>query len=177
LDRGASGSQPNEAQETADYRVDSATSAIAGPMSGSADEIWQRARQTLTGLLADFADHGSASFTTGGSAGSSTSATGTAISAPNRLVVSFPAKYNSSKVACERPQNLAELEKAVQAAAGGPLGLELVVVADSEDVSPPRSTVSPRQQRAQTAEHPLVRQVTELFGAEVVRVDPGESST
>jgi DNA polymerase III subunit gamma/tau len=128
---------------------------------GDPVEIWQRVRQSLTGMLADFASHGSA----------------TAISAPNRLVVGFPTKYNSSKVACERPQNFAELEKAVSEAAGRPLKLELVRTTEPETVTRQQTTVSPRQQRAETAEHPLVRQVSELFGAEVVRVDPGESSS
>jgi hypothetical protein len=112
-------------------------------------------------LLADFAEHGAI----------------TAISAPNRLVVSFPAKYNSSKVACERPQNLAALEQAVGQAAGFTVKLELVLAPTSEAVVSQQTAVSPRQQRAQTVEHPMVRQVSEIFKAEVVRVDSGESSS
>jgi len=127
----------------------------------SAAQFWTAARQSLTGLLADFAEHGAI----------------TAISAPNRLVVSFPAKYNSSKVACERPQNLAALEQAVGQAAGFAVKLELVLASTSEAVVSQQTAVSPRQQRAQTAEHPMVRQVSEIFKAEVVRVDSGESSS
>jgi DNA polymerase-3 subunit gamma/tau len=127
----------------------------------SAAQFWTAARQSLTGLLADFAEHGAI----------------TAISAPNRLVVSFPAKYNSSKVACERPQNLAALEQAVGQAAGFTVKLELVLAPTSEAVVSQQTAVSPRQQRAQTVEHPMVRQVSEIFKAEVVRVDSGESSS
>jgi hypothetical protein len=135
---------------------------VAGAFTSleSAIEIWNRARQTLTGLLADFAEHGAI----------------TAISAPNRLVVSFPAKYNSSKLACERPQNLAALEQAVGQAAGFAAKLELTLAPATEAAATQQAAVSPRQQRAQTAEHPLVRQVSEVFKAQVVRVDSGESS-
>ena len=127
----------------------------------SAGEIWDQARGALTGLLADFAGHGAI----------------TAISAPNRLVVSFPAKYNSSKVACERPQNLATLEQAVGEAAGLAVKLELTLAPVAEALTSPQAVVSPRQQRAQTAEHPMVRQVSEVFKAQVVRVDSPESSS
>ncbi len=61
-------------------------------------------------------------------------------------------------------------------AAGGPLELELVVATEPASVTQKQPTVSPRQQLAQIVEHPMVRQASELFGAEVVRVDPGESS-
>ncbi|HEX4145244.1 MAG TPA: DNA polymerase III subunit gamma/tau [Pirellulales bacterium] len=125
-----------------------------------AAEVWHQARQSLTGLLADFAEHGAI----------------TAISAPNRLVVSFPAKYNSSKLACERPQNLAELEQALGQAAGFAVKLELTLAPASEAQATQPAAVSPRQQRAQTAEHPMIRQVSEVFKAQVVRVDGGESS-
>ncbi|HEY1785377.1 MAG TPA: DNA polymerase III subunit gamma/tau [Pirellulales bacterium] len=126
----------------------------------AATGIWTEARQALTGLLADFAEHAAV----------------TAISAPNRLVVSFPAKYNSSKVACERPQNLAALEQAVGQAAGFAVKLELTLAPATEAAVSQQAVVSPRQQRAQTAEHPMVRQVSEVFKAQVVRVDSAESS-
>ena len=148
----------------AEHRIEPAHAA-AGPGGITPGEIWERARQTLTGMLADFASHGAVA------------GTGVvAISAPNRLVVTFPTKYNSSKVACERPQNFAVLRQAVMEAAGQALELELVVSTEPVTVTQKQPTVSPRQQMAQTAEHPLVRQASELFGAEVVRVDPGESS-
>ncbi|HTU27362.1 MAG TPA: hypothetical protein VMF30_18275, partial [Pirellulales bacterium] len=125
-----------------------------------AAEIWGRARQSLTGLLADFAEHGAV----------------TAISAPNRLAVTFPAKYNSSKLACERPPNLVTLEQVATEAAGFAVKLELFLAAPSEAPAA-QPAVSQRQQRAQMAENPLVRQVTEVFKAEVLRVFGREESS
>jgi DNA polymerase III subunit gamma/tau len=125
----------------------------------AATAIWKQALESLSGLLFDFASTYERA----------------AISAPNKLVISFPGRYNQAKLFCERPEQFPELERAVAEAAGRPLRLEFVSLPE-EKVSPPkransRPTLEQRQRTAAKAEHPMVRRAVELFGAEVVRID------
>ena len=62
-------------------------------------------------------------------------------------------------------------------AAGLAVKLELTLAPAAEAVTSQPAVVSSRQQRAQTADHPMVRQVSEVFKAQVVRVDSPESSS
>jgi DNA polymerase III subunit gamma/tau len=122
--------------------------------------IWKQSLEALSGLLFDFAS----------------SYERVAISAPNKLVIHFPGRYNHAKLFCERPEQLTELELAVAEAAGRPLRLEFVLLPGEEKTPPPkransRPTLEQRQRTAAKAEHPMVRRAVELFGAEVVRID------
>ena len=124
--------------------------------------IWKQSLDSLSGILFDW--------------GSTFERV--AILAPNKLVISFPGRYNQAKLFCERPEQLAELERAVAEAAGQPLRLEFDLLPEEKVAAPKKASSRPsleqRQRAAATAEHPMVRRAVELFGAEVVRVDePG----
>jgi len=96
---------------------------------------------------------------------------------PNRLVVSFPQKYNFGKAFCERPEQLARLERALAEIAGSTVKIDFVLLQDSPEQRPaPQRGVLGRQRMAEKAEHPLVRRATELFGGAIVRVEEPEQT-
>ena len=97
-----------------------------------------------------------------------------AISAPNRLVVTFASKYTPSKTFCERPERLAEIEQAIAAVVGGVAKVSFQVtqqVDEPERPEPQKPAVSSRQRMRDVSTHPMVQQAAELFGAEVTRLD------
>jgi DNA polymerase-3 subunit gamma/tau len=100
-----------------------------------------------------------------------------AIGAPNRLVLGFREKYTSCKSFCERPEQLAKIEKALSSVTGRPIRAEFVVLPDLPDQKPsqPRSRQNANQQRLQeVTQDPLVRRAMELFEARPVRVENPE---
>ncbi|HEX4150162.1 MAG TPA: hypothetical protein VHY20_14285, partial [Pirellulales bacterium] len=100
-----------------------------------------------------------------------------AISAPNRLVVGFREKYTSCKSFCERPEQLAKLEKALLAVTGRPIRLEFAVLPDLPEQKPSQARARPNanQQRLQeVTQDPLVKRAMELFEARPVRVESPE---
>jgi DNA polymerase-3 subunit gamma/tau len=98
-----------------------------------------------------------------------------AIRMPNRLVVTFRAKYTSCKAFCERPEQLTKLEMAVAEVAGCPIRLELTLLDDEPAAEKPVSRPAGNRQRmAEKAEHPMIRRASELFDATPVRIEePG----
>ena len=120
----------------------------------SAVEIWKAVIAMLTDLTADHA----ANFHR------------VANSAPNRLEVFFEPRYNACKLFCERPDRREKLETALFKVTGQRIGLEFSLETDSESVTSPPPAVSRRQQMQEAANQPLVRQVIELFDAEMLRV-------
>lgn len=99
-----------------------------------------------------------------------------AIRAPNRLVVTFRAKYTSCKAFCERPEQQAKLEAALGEVAAGPIKVEFELLKDEQPANPAaRRGPGNRQRLAEKAEHPLVRRASELFDARLVRIEePGD---
>ncbi len=98
-----------------------------------------------------------------------------AFRAPNRLVVTFRAKYTSCKAFCERPKQISKLENALAEITGTTVKVDFAVLADekSSDPAPPRPP-SNRQRMAEKSEHPMVRKASELFDAQLVRIEePG----
>ncbi|HEV3137669.1 MAG TPA: hypothetical protein VGZ26_07185, partial [Pirellulales bacterium] len=94
---------------------------------------------------------------------------------PNRLVVSFQAKYTSCKAFCERPDQVAKLEAALAKATGTKVKIDFVLLEDDKPAGPAvRRPLDYRQRLAEKAEHPLVRRATELFDAQLLRIEePG----
>jgi DNA polymerase-3 subunit gamma/tau len=141
----------------------------------NAAAVWQRALSNLSDLVSDQASM----------------CERVAIRAPNRLVVRFAAKYNACKAYCERPDQIAKLERSLADVTGQTVRIELEVadpvplpalsLASSLELAPPPKAVSMppkavsmRQRIAEKSQHPLVRRATELFDATVMRVDePG----
>ncbi|MCH8046739.1 MAG: DNA polymerase III subunit gamma/tau [Planctomycetes bacterium] len=103
-----------------------------------------------------------------------------AISAPNRLVVTFPAEYTFSKQQCERPEQAARLMRAVAQVVGTPVKIDFAVAEPAASEQPkaaPARAPSQRELISERADQPMVRRAVELFDAEIIRVAPGESSS
>jgi DNA polymerase III subunit gamma/tau len=94
---------------------------------------------------------------------------------PNRLVVTFQAKYTSCKAFCERPDQLSKLEAALAEATQTNVKIDFVLWEDDKPAAPAAQRPVPHRQRlAEKAEHPLVRRAIELFDAQLLRIEePG----
>jgi hypothetical protein len=122
----------------------------------SAESIWRRALAEIEDVSSDYGSYYD----------------GVAISAPNRLVVSFPARYNLQKERCERPQQKARFEAALARVAGRTIRVDFQLSGDAApSVKPPKRMASARQQQRETEMHPMVQAAIELFGGEVIRVE------
>jgi DNA polymerase-3 subunit gamma/tau len=125
------------------------------------DAIWRQVRGSLTDLLGD----------------NLALSCGVANSGPNRLAVSFPAKYTFQKDLCERPENLRKLEAVLAEITGNIVKVEFVLLAGEPAAAKPapaapKPGVNQRQLLAEKSEDPLIRRATELFGAQILRVEP-----
>ena len=101
-----------------------------------------------------------------------------AISAPNRLVVTFPAEYTFSKQQCERPEQAARLMRAVAQVTGTPVKIEFAVAEAAMSEQPkaaPARAASQRELISERADHAMVRKAVEMFDGEIIRVAPGDS--
>jgi hypothetical protein len=131
----------------------------------SAEQIWQQTLQSLGDVTADLG----------------TCYERVAISAPNRLVVSFKAGYTLQKESCERPERKSRLESTLSQITGKTMRIDLELLSDDKETKPAVATVKSRTQQIQDAQkQPFVRQALELFEAEILRVDsskrPGDTS-
>jgi len=97
-----------------------------------------------------------------------------AISAPNRLVLTFPAKYTFHKSYCERPERAAKLQEALAQFTGQAVQLEFRVSSDESVGGPAAPPVpAPRPAAAPVSlSHPLVRRALDLFQGRVIRAEP-----
>jgi DNA polymerase-3 subunit gamma/tau len=125
----------------------------------SAETLWRQVLDQMGDMIAD-----NAAF-----------AERVAISGPNRLVVSFPAKYTSCKAFCEHPERTARLEEALSRAIGQSVQLEFrvdngVARAAVEEAAPSRP-LSQRARLAEKSQNPLVRRAEELFKATAVAIE------
>ena len=118
--------------------------------------IWRQTISKLEGLAADCASQFEHA----------------ANSAPNRLVITFPAGYTSSKAFCERPEKLVEIERIASEVAGQKLKLEFQVRAGErpKNSAPPRKAASARQRQREVLQHPFVKRALEVFEGEVTGV-------
>ncbi len=124
----------------------------------NAAEVWNQVLSKVPGLGADNAKHFDR----------------VAISAPNRLVISFKPGYTFQKSVCERPDQVARFEKALAKLTGRPIRIEFKLTegepAKDEGTAPSRG-IPPHQRMREVAAHPMVRRAGELFGAQPTRVD------
>lgn len=133
---------------------------LPGEFSGSPDELWKQLLARLPDTTADFAKH----------------ASDIAISAPKRLVATFPSQYSYSQSMCERPERLGRIAEVLQEIAGpgwrvefvaGPLAAEIPAGNQAPAQAPAR-----RQDRIRlAAERPLVRRAIELFKASPTKIE------
>jgi len=167
----ASSSNPSQAASTASMPAGSAPpmpASAPAPDAPAADrpvepltaetasKLWDRVLSNLGDMTADQASRYDRA----------------AISAPNRLVIFFSAKYTACKSYCERPEKRDQLEKALSSAAGTRVHLEFRLLQDeTSGPAEQRPSTSPRQRAQEMTSRPMVRQAMELFDAQVVRVE------
>lgn len=152
---GVSASSTASTGTAGEVATDPATEQVSAPAGvGSAKEIWQAAITQFEGMAEDYASH----------------FTDVANIAPNRLVVTFPSSYTSSKSFCERPRQHGEMEKVVSEIAGKKLKLEFSLRADAAHETPGKPVLSARQLEREVTQRDFVRRAAEIFAAEVTGV-------
>jgi DNA polymerase-3 subunit gamma/tau len=123
---------------------------------------WQQALAVVEDMTADFARVASS----------------VAISAPNRIVVSFKAGYTLHKEKCERPERRMQLEQALAEVVGDTVHIDFNVLPGEKSESPARKPPpTPRQVMRQLEQEILVRQTMKTFDAEIVRFEPPKRTT
>jgi DNA polymerase-3 subunit gamma/tau len=132
-----------------------ATAVKLSPQNSQA--IWEQSLAQIAGMTAVHARR----------------ATAVAISGPNRLAISFPASYTSSRSYCQRPAQRQEIEAALAAVVGETVRVEFREA--SEASAPPTESsatqIPQAQLKKQVATHPLVKAAIELFDGTVVAVE------
>ncbi len=98
------------------------------------------------------------------------------------VVVNFPASGEVSKSQCERPENLAAIERALAQQVGRAVKLrfEIAKLAPTDSAAPPpRRMTSRRQLLSEIAERPFVSRAMELFAVEPgkLKVTPPEDKS
>jgi len=131
--------------------------------SQSVTSFWQQTLAEIGDMTSDFAGRAEA----------------IAISAPNRLVVSFRKAYTQAQQYCERPERRQKLEQTFSRLAGRTIRIDFATLpdelvpasaADRQTTKPP---VSRRQRQQEVMRHPLIRKAAELFDTEIIAVlDP-----
>ncbi|HEY4761649.1 MAG TPA: DNA polymerase III subunit gamma/tau [Thermoguttaceae bacterium] len=122
-------------------------------------EIWNRTLSRLSGMVLEHARHYDH----------------LAISAPDRLVISFKPMYAVAKSFCERPEQIARFEQALIDTTGRRIHVEFVVEEDKmggDGIAKPIKTASQHQLMLEIARHPMVQRAAELFGATPTHVEP-----
>jgi len=102
-----------------------------------------------------------------------------AISAPNRLVVSFRKAYTQAQQYCERPERRQKLEQTFSRLAGRNIRIDFATLPDestdaaTSDRPAQKPPVNRRQRQQELMRHPLIRRAAELFDTEIIGVlDP-----
>jgi len=125
----------------------------------SAQATWRQTLAEIGDMTADFAAR----------------AERVAISAPNRLVVSFRKAYTQAQQYCERPERRQKLEQTFSRLAGRNIRIDFATLPDeSSDAAAQRPAQKPpinrRQRQQELMRHPLIRKAAELFDTEIIAV-------
>jgi DNA polymerase-3 subunit gamma/tau len=136
----------------------------AGFSTENPTELWSQAVSQFQGFAAEHAKHFAHA----------------AISAPNRLVISFREAYTFSRSICERPDQKTKFEQILSELTGRRVQVEFRLLEEEKSVvqatEAPSRAAAMQQRGAQVASHPMVRRAADLFHAHPVRVDePSES--
>ena len=136
----------------------------AGLTTDNPTELWSQAVSRFQGFAAEHAKHFAHA----------------AISAPNRLVISFREAYTFSRSICERPDQKTKFEQILSELTGRRMQVEFRLLEEEKSVvqptEAPSKAVAMQQRGSQVASHPMVRRAADLFHAHPLRVDePSES--
>jgi DNA polymerase-3 subunit gamma/tau len=126
--------------------------------SETALAVWNQAVEQIGGLAGDMARQ----------------ASGIAIRAPNQLVATFPAKYNSCKLFCERPEVVKRLAQVISQLVGQPVQLSFQLSDETPAEVQPARPVSHRQKMQEVCDRPYVRKAMEVFDATALRLEEPE---
>jgi DNA polymerase III subunit gamma/tau len=152
--------KPDLAPEPAELPPEAVSSAAPTTRltADTASVVWKQVLGRLTDMIAEHASFSDR----------------VAIPAPNRLVVSFKAQYTACKSYCERPEQAAKIERALAELTGNPVRVEFQLLDEPVEAVPPPRFVSARERLLEMSQHPLVRQVCEVFDAQPVKVEGGD---
>jgi hypothetical protein len=99
------------------------------------------------------------------------------ISGINRLTIHFAAENAFCKLACQRPEQVLRIERALQEVTGQMIRIDFKLQESAATATaaqtPARPAVSTHQRLMEAAGHPLVKRANELFGAQPSAVDEG----
>jgi DNA polymerase-3 subunit gamma/tau len=125
----------------------------------NAAETWRRAVEKVPGLIADQAKKFSR----------------LEVSGINRLTIHFAPENSMCKSTCQRPDQVAKFERALQDVTGQAVRIDFKLQEVATPVSagqpPSRPAVSPHKRLMEAAGHPLVKRASELFGAQPTAVE------
>ena len=121
----------------------------------SLPDIWQQVLSELGDMTADYLR----------------AAESVAISAPNQLVVRFPAGYTHPKESCERPERREKIEKLLANITGTRVKIQCELMLASQDDAAPRAPRTAREKMREAEHVPLVREAMDVFDADIVRVE------
>jgi hypothetical protein len=96
-----------------------------------------------------------------------------------RLRVAFPENRELAKRGCEKPERKSKLEAALCRVSARNMQVELVLTAAAAvetSVAKPSGVVNRRQRQRDAEQNPVIRQLIEMFEAEIVRVDEPQGS-
>ncbi len=129
--------------------------------NASRDLVWRQVLDSVGPMLGGFLEKASE----------------VAISAPNLLVLRFPAKYNESMVCCQESSRSDRLEEALRKITGQAVKVRFEELAGDRAATAP-AVRTPRSQQARHAvlQEPLVRRAVQEFGASLLRADEGFSA-
>lgn len=133
--------------------------------SSGAEAVWKAALGAMDDLTADFARQAI-----------SVEAVGS-----NRLKLIFDSSRELAKQSCEKPERKTKLEAAIRQVSAREVLIDfetrVLRVNDRQENSSqkPSAAVARRQRMRDAEQHPVVRQVIDLFDAEIVRVDEPHS--
>ncbi|MGN6544485.1 MAG: hypothetical protein ACTHK7_05520, partial [Aureliella sp.] len=134
------------------------------PQSQAALEAWKAAAVAIAGMLGDFASL----------------AVRVECQSPEKWTIVFPAGSSKSVEYIEQPARRAEIQAALDTAAGRAIQFTFRVLSgpvERKTTEQPVSAAVVRSQRIrQLAEHPYVSKLCELVQGEIVRVDPPQET-
>jgi DNA polymerase-3 subunit gamma/tau len=162
-------SRPPEAAEAAKKKSPSdapapPTAALVRLTPETVNQVWSQVLAHVGQMLASELEKASA----------------VAISAPNTLVLRFPARYNLVREQCQEPSRVARVEEALRRVTGQACvlrfetgGAEPLASPLLAEEAPEASLSRSRRLRAEAMKQPLLKRAMDLLGAQIVHVDEG----
>jgi DNA polymerase-3 subunit gamma/tau len=128
--------------------------------NSQAEKLWSQVLSSIEDITSEYAARASS----------------VAISAPNRLVVTFPKSYTWHKEKCDSPDRRSKIEHAARQLAGGFVGFEFRIDQSHETTAKAvraRPSAASRVQAIREVERdPFIQEVMDMFDAEILKLTP-----